>query len=101
MLCMYVSTTIYMVCKSNVNVNHLQFYVKKIYTYTYPIAMYIYIYFTLTFTQGQCKYLPNTLTRSCVNVLEHASVSGNTKIICEVTSLWASFHPKSFFQGYP
>jgi len=96
--CMYVSTAIYVVCKSNVSVNHLQLYVKKVYTYTYPVAMYIYFY-TLTFTQGQCKYLSNTLTQSCVNVLEHASVSGNTKIICEVTLSFGLLSPQILLSG--
>jgi hypothetical protein len=45
--CMYMSTAIYMMCKSNLSVNHLQLYVKKIYTYTYPVAMCIYFFLHL------------------------------------------------------
>jgi len=30
--------------------------------------------FTLKSTQGQCKYLSNTLTQSCVNVLGYLPV---------------------------
>jgi hypothetical protein len=65
--------------------------------YTYPIALYIYIYI-LTLTQGQCKYLSNTLKQPCVNVLGHVNI--NTKFIGKVTlSLSLVSPPNPFFSG--
>jgi hypothetical protein len=46
------------VCEFCVSVNHLHLPVQIFYTYTYRVVMYIYIF---TLTQGQCKYLSNTL----------------------------------------
>jgi hypothetical protein len=80
------SIIIYMVCKSNISVNHLHLPVHIFYTYTYLLQC-VYIYFTLT--QGQCKYLSNTFT--CVNVL--GCVSVNTKIICKVTECLGLLSP--------
>jgi len=45
------------------------------YTYTYFVVLYIYI----TLTQGLCKYLSNTFTWPCVNVLEY--VGEYTRVI--------------------
>jgi len=50
------------------------------YTCTYISVTYIYIYITLT--QGLCKYLSNTFTWPCVNVLEHVGV--HIRVICKV-----------------
>jgi hypothetical protein len=64
---MHVSVkAIYMACKSHVSVNHLHLHVQTFYTYI--VDVYI-IFLHLHFTQGQCKYLSNTLTQPCVNVL--------------------------------
>jgi hypothetical protein len=67
-------------CKSYVNVKHLYFHVDKPFTLALILMSYIYIYITLT--QGLCKYLSNTFTWPCVNVLEHVGVY--IRVICKV-----------------
>ncbi len=92
-------------CKSNVIVNHLHLQVQIFNAYIYPIAVYIYIYFLLFFyyfflilTQGQCKYLSNTLTWPHVNVLGHVIVSVSTKIY-KVTLSLGLISPQTILLG--
>jgi hypothetical protein len=95
-------------CKSNVIVNHLHLQVQIFNAYIYPIAVYIYIffilfyffyfYFFLILTQGQCKYLSNTLTWPHVNVLGHVIVSVSTKIY-KVTLSLGLISPQTFLLG--
>jgi len=93
-------------CKSNVIVNHLHLQVQIFNAYIYPIAVYIYIYFLfflflfyfLILTQGQCKYLSNTLTWPHVNVLGHVIVSVSTKIY-KVTLSLGLISPQTFLLG--
>jgi hypothetical protein len=66
MLCMYMLIPIYTTCKSCANVNQLHLYVWTFYTYIYNVVVYICF---PTLTWGQCKYLSNTFTWTCVNVL--------------------------------
>jgi len=69
---------------------------QRFYTYTYIIVIdiyiyiYIYIYIILFFalTRGLCKYLSNTITWPCVNVLEHVGVY--TRVICKVILVMTS-----------
>jgi len=66
--------------KSYVNVKHLYLHVEKPFTLPLILLSYIYIYFTLT--RGLYKYLSNTFTWPCVNVLEHVGVY--TRVICNL-----------------
>ncbi len=91
-------------CKSNVIVNHLHLQVQIFNAYIYPIAVYIYIFYFILFlfflilTQGQCKYLSNTLTWPHVNVLGHVIVSVSTKIY-KVTLSLGLISPQTFLLG--
>jgi hypothetical protein len=67
----HVSVNNYIIaCKSYVK--HLYLHVDKPFTLT--LILLSFIYFSFALTQGLCKYLSNTFTWPCVNVLEHVGV---------------------------
>lgn len=70
LLCVHVSIIINTVCKSDVSV---WTYTSKL--FTLALLLCINIFITFTFTWDQCKYLSNTFTQSCVNVLRHVTLS--------------------------
>ncbi len=58
--------------------------------YTNTVGVYIMF---LICTQGQCKYLSNTLTQPHVSALGCGSVYNN--VFIKSPCLWASFHPQT------